>query len=73
MANKTSTAIISVINSGTNVIVDGNGYTSTALVSMANAARAKNVMLTIKNTTKFTSTALVSIGNAGKTHVTIEV
>ena len=64
--------LLSLINSGASIVVNGHGVAASSLITLATAAAAKGTHLTICGINGTSSSTLESIANAGKGHVTLD-
>ena len=69
---KSVTSLLSLINSGASIVINGKGVAASSLISLATAAAAKNVHLTITDISGTADSTLLSIAAAGKGSVTLD-
>lgn len=70
---KTTTNILSIIDEGSNIIVDAKEKTSTNLMEIVKLAVKKNVNITIKNAESKTTTNLIELAKIGGKNLTIDL
>lgn len=69
---KSLTTLLTLINGGASIIVNGHGVAASSLVSLAAAAAAKGTHLTFTNMSGTADATLRQIVEAGKGSVTLD-
>ncbi|MFC4163625.1 hypothetical protein ACFOWU_08175 [Epilithonimonas zeae] len=70
---KTTSNIIEIVNTGTNVIIDAKEKTTSNIIEIVKIVVKKGMHITLKNASSKTTTNLIEIAKIGGKNITIDL